>query len=269
MSNKNSLWALRTRSTTHHLLGSVHYLREEYHPFDQAIEKACDAAEVVVFEMDLGGFSEGERNEMFRATGHYQDGQTLAGNLPRDTYELVKRRAAQLGMDLGVVNTMKPWFLWLLINLIASGRSGCDAEYGVEKYLMRKLNMPPKEVIYLEGFQDQLNFLDGIPPGAQEVALAHSLEIFDEIPARFEAIGRAWATGDLKKLEALTLELAAEHPEVNEALITVRNQNWLPKIEGYIYSDRSHLIVVGVGHLVGEQGIIHMLESKGYPIEQL
>src|SRR5215213_8696237 len=88
MSNKNSLWALRNRSTTHHILGSVHYLREEYHPFDQAIEKAYDAAEVVVFEMDLGGFSEGERNEMFRAKGHYQDGRTLAGDLPRDTYEL-------------------------------------------------------------------------------------------------------------------------------------------------------------------------------------
>ena len=219
--------------------------------------------------MDLGGFSEGERNEMFRAKGHYQDGQKLAGNLPRESYELAKRRAAQLGMDLGVVNTMKPWFFWLLINLIAAGRSGCDAEYGVEKYLMGKLKTSPKEVVYLEGFWDQLDFLDGIPPAAQEVALAHSLEIFDEIPGRFEAIGRAWATGDLKKLETLTLELAEEHPEVNEALITVRNQNWLPEIEGYINSDRSHLIVVGVGHLVGEQGIVHMLVNKDYLVEQL
>jgi uncharacterized protein YbaP (TraB family) len=269
MSNKNSLWAIKTPSVTHHLLGSVHFLRKENHPFSAAIENAFEVADVVVFELDIEGLSAEEQRILGRERGTFHDGTRLPNILPRHIFKMAHRRARELGINLSEMKIMKPWFLWLNISILSANMSGCDPEYGVEKYLLSKLKTSAKQVIYLEGFKDQLNFLDGIPPAAQEIALAHTLKIFDEIPQRFEAIGRAWSAGDVDALEALTLELAKEHPEVNKALITVRNENWLPEIEAYINSDRSHLIVVGVGHLVGETGIVRMLQNKGYSVEQL
>ena len=41
------------------------------------------------------------------------------------------------------------------------------------------------------------------------------------------------------------------------------------KIEGFLENDEIYFVVVGAGHLVGENGIINLLEEKGYITEQL
>jgi uncharacterized protein len=41
------------------------------------------------------------------------------------------------------------------------------------------------------------------------------------------------------------------------------------KIEGYLKSKTGYFVVVGAGHLVGEKGIITLLQKKGYKVEQL
>ncbi len=41
------------------------------------------------------------------------------------------------------------------------------------------------------------------------------------------------------------------------------------KIEAYLKTRETHFVVVGAGHLVGEQGIVQTLRRKGYTVEQL
>lgn len=44
-----------------------------------------------------------------------------------------------------------------------------------------------------------------------------------------------------------------------------RNENWIPKIEEIITS-KSAFIAVGAGHLGGPNGVIRLLEKKGYTL---
>ncbi|MCK5393893.1 MAG: TraB/GumN family protein, partial [Candidatus Omnitrophica bacterium] len=41
------------------------------------------------------------------------------------------------------------------------------------------------------------------------------------------------------------------------------------KIDGFLKDDAIYFIVVGAAHLVGEKGIISILEKKGYSVIQL
>jgi hypothetical protein len=41
------------------------------------------------------------------------------------------------------------------------------------------------------------------------------------------------------------------------------------KIDGYLNSNGSYFVIVGAGHLVGKRGIIELIKSKGYVVEQL
>ena len=41
------------------------------------------------------------------------------------------------------------------------------------------------------------------------------------------------------------------------------------KIEGYLNAGGSYFVIVGAGHLIGERGMVELLKSKGYIVEQL
>lgn len=45
-----------------------------------------------------------------------------------------------------------------------------------------------------------------------------------------------------------------------------RNANWIPKIEAYIKQEKT-FIAVGAGHLGGPNGLIRLLEKKGYTLK--
>jgi uncharacterized protein YbaP (TraB family) len=52
-------------------------------------------------------------------------------------------------------------------------------------------------------------------------------------------------------------------------LITDRNRNWLPVIEAYQRKPQTRFILVGVGHLVGPDGLIEALKKRGYTVDKL
>jgi uncharacterized protein YbaP (TraB family) len=41
------------------------------------------------------------------------------------------------------------------------------------------------------------------------------------------------------------------------------------KIEDFLRTKEVYFVIVGAGHLVGNQGIIEILKGKGYLVEQL
>jgi uncharacterized protein YbaP (TraB family) len=42
----------------------------------------------------------------------------------------------------------------------------------------------------------------------------------------------------------------------------------IPKIEGYLRSGKTYFVVVGAGHIGGQNGLVAMLRARGYNIEQ-
>jgi hypothetical protein len=59
-----------------------------------------------------------------------------------------------------------------------------------------------------------------------------------------------------------------QFPEIHEKIIVQRNRRWLPEIEKLLQQGSAAMIVVGAAHLVGRDGIIEMLKTKGYSVEQ-
>jgi uncharacterized protein YbaP (TraB family) len=49
-------------------------------------------------------------------------------------------------------------------------------------------------------------------------------------------------------------------------LVRPRNQRWLPAIEAHL-GQRGAFVAVGIGHLLGDDGLPAMLEAAGYRVE--
>jgi uncharacterized protein YbaP (TraB family) len=52
-------------------------------------------------------------------------------------------------------------------------------------------------------------------------------------------------------------------------MFSKRNGKWLPQIERFVSDGANYLVIVGAGHLVGEQGLVRTLQRAGYRVEQL
>jgi uncharacterized protein YbaP (TraB family) len=51
-------------------------------------------------------------------------------------------------------------------------------------------------------------------------------------------------------------------------LTTDRNRRWLPTLTGLLHERENYLVVVGALHLVGQDGLVHLLQQSGYRVEQ-
>jgi uncharacterized protein YbaP (TraB family) len=60
-----------------------------------------------------------------------------------------------------------------------------------------------------------------------------------------------------------------DYPDLYKTMLVERNRQWLSKIERYVQDSQKELVLIGVGHLVGEEGIIQYLRRQGYRINKL
>ena len=83
---------------------------------------------------------------------------------------------------------------------------------------------------------------------------------------------RAWASGDVQAMESIMSEAALQDASLAPIVVRLfdeRNMRMTSTIEGYINSNGSYFVIVGAGHLLGKRGIVELLKSKGYGVEQL
>jgi len=78
-----------------------------------------------------------------------------------------------------------------------------------------------------------------------------------------------WTMGDIQLLETMVLESFLEYPEIYDSFLVKRNNNWLTQLERMLEGEKTVMVVVGAGHLLGEDGLVELFRSQGYAVEQL
>ena len=97
-----------------------------------------------------------------------------------------------------------------------------------------------------------------------------SLDELKESGGLVDGMVDAWRRGSLADLDRLVLEdMRQESPAEYRQLIVDRNRKWLPQIEAMLRDRPVEFVLVGSGHLAGEEGIIFQLQERGYRVEHL
>ncbi|HEX7232540.1 MAG TPA: TraB/GumN family protein [Candidatus Binatia bacterium] len=265
---KSLLWKVSTDASSVDILGSIHYLRSENYPLKKAILDAFEKSKRVVFEIDLNSASPEAFQRIALEKAIYRNGTTLAQNISADTYHLAAQRATQFGIDMRVFNPMKPWFV--AINLIAMKLRalGLDPRHGVDQYLAVEAKRRGKPASGLETLEFQIGLLDELSKQNQEAMLRETVTELDLLDRNIDEIVRSWLEGDEAVLAKLLLAGMVQFPEIHQKVIVERNRRWVPEIEKLLAQGGGALIVIGAAHLVGGDGVIEMLKTKGYSVEQ-
>ena len=265
---RHCLWRV-TDGTNHvYLQGSVHLLRKEHYPLPGPIEQAYTEADVLVLESDLGVAEDPVQQMKLLTRGMLEGDATLKETLSPETWALAEEKVKALGLSMALFNAFKPWYFAMSITVFKLQNMGFSSLDGLDWHFYRRAVADEKPVVGLETLAFQLDLFDEIAGGDQEALVRQTLEDFDLLETEMEALLRDWSTGNADRLERTLLKNLKDYPGVYKRLVTDRNRNWVPRIADFLEEGRVHMIIVGAGHLGGEQGLLKLLAQKGYRLEQ-
>ena len=254
-----------------HLLGSVH-LSDDAIAFDPAVERALDSAETLVLEVAPEELEPDRMAQLTVATGYFADGRTLRGVLAEETWERFEERIEREGLAPEDFLHMEPWLAGMTLQLVALQRQGFDADQGVDLALARSAGLSGKPIAGLETADAQIAALDGLPLPTQELMLRDALEDEGDPEAGLPALLDAWRKGDAAHLEAAVFAGLGTDPALDplfEALYFERNRRMARGIAEIVDRGGLAFVVVGAGHVVGEQGVPALLAADGYAVRRL
>lgn len=148
-----------------------------------------------------------------------------------------------------------PWYAMALLTTHTAPQPGPSMDASLTKR-GKELAMP---IEALETWDEQLSML------ASNVTLAdlqEALAFRETMRCEIEALLADYRAGDA---ERMTTRLVI--PRTAEAVLYARNRAWLPKLEAYLPKGGA-FVAVGLGHMLGEQGLVTLFVKAGYTVER-
>jgi uncharacterized protein YbaP (TraB family) len=253
---------------TIYLAGSVHLLSAKYYPLKPVFDTAFSRSDLLVEEVDMADMLASDSQMEMLSRGMLPPGQSLEKLITPETYKATARKVEALGLPIEPLKRFKPWMLAITLQGMEWQKAGFDADLGLDKHFYDKAKAAGKRVQGLETLQYQISRFDEMPMDQQDRLLAETLKELDTTKEEFTKLADAWQAGDAPQVEKLALEDLRSEPAMYRRLLVERNQQWLPKIEALFSRPASAFVVVGAAHLIGPDGLLAVLKSKGYTIEQ-
>ena len=266
---KNFLWKASGEKNTVYILGSVHLLKRESAALKPIVQEVFGKSHRLVLEIDLVKEGPAKFQQLLMQKGVNLDGKPLEQQLLPETYELAAQRAADLGVDLKLMGSFKPWVVALTMVVMQLQKLGYDPNSGIDHQLAQRAKQANKPVSGLETAEFQIDLFSRLSPPEQDMFLRRSLLEMDQLEKSVDDMVDAWSRGDVERGERLFLESMRGYPELKAKLLDERNRNWIPQIDQFLKQDEDILVVVGAAHLVGKEGVIELLKARGYNLEQM
>ncbi len=266
---RNFLWKATSKSGgTLYLVGSVHLLSQDSYPLSPALENAFKESDLLVEEADLGEMG-ANAQLMFLSRGMLPSTTPLEKVLSPATYALLTRHVESLGIPIEPLKLLKPWLLAQMLEVMQWQKAGFDSELGLDKHFYDQAQSAGKKVQGLETLEFQVSLFDSMTMPEQDHLLAQTLKEIDTEQANMSKLMDAWKAGDAPTVERIVLAALKQEPQLYQRLLVDRNRAWIPKLEA-LFARKGHaFVVVGAAHLVGPDGLVAMLKTKGYTVEQM
>jgi uncharacterized protein YbaP (TraB family) len=267
--SKATLWQVQGDHNRVYLLGSIHVLSKQAYPLKPALERAFNDANQVVFEINLTQFNQKSFKEEFRRTAYYPSGQSLSKKLTPQTVALLNNLLPLYGLSLKKVEQLKPWFLAEALSSRTLEMAGFSDRLGIDLYFYQKAKAAGKPVLGLESLRDQAEIFDRFDDQQNEQYLLNTLSGLAAYADTLRQLVKAWKDGNVQLLDQLLNQDKQSNPVTHDVLFSRRNAKWMPEIERFAHATGNYLIIVGAGHLVGDDGVVAQLRRAGYSVQQM
>jgi len=266
------LYKVISPSSTVYILGSIHLAKPELYPLPKAITSAYEESETLVLELDPSSAeSMATIQKTMMISGIYPPGKSLSTQLKPRTYKELKTYMSKINMDLGAMEQMRPWVVMLQLSIMEMMRLGYSPELGIDQHFLNMAKADHKPVIELETAAQQMALLSKDDKNFQDNLLYYTLKDMHELEPMLDEMFISWKNGDAEAFDKMMSKSIKDDPsliEIYDEIITKRNFSMTKRIKGFLKSTKTYFVVVGSGHVVGDEGIVSLLRKSGYTVIQ-
>ena len=261
------VWTVRDADSAIVIFGSVHVLPQGLDWMPPSLKTALAGADDLWFEVPLDDEATVAAQREANAAGFLKGKRPLSAYLSHTGHARLERVCGSLGYPLSEVERMRPWYAELTLSSALYRQSGADLSRGVERVVAEAAPASARRRAF-ETPGEQVALFASAPLADQLASLEDTLRQIDEAPGDYQDLVRAWMAGDVRGLDREAVSpLRTSAPRLYASLVARRNARWADRIIERLHGAGRTVIVVGVGHLVGEDGIPALLRARGVTVD--
>jgi hypothetical protein len=264
-----ALWSVADADTTIYLFGTIHLLPENYKWRTATFDQAIDNSQQLVVETIIDDKDPTKIMSAMSSLAFSPGLPPLADRVPPAKRAALAAAIKRSGFPPQALDRMETWAAAFILLGNQFRDLGLKNQEGVEAVLRNAFTAKGKPIGELETNLEQLGFFDTLPEKAQRDLLEGAISPTADMDKDFGGMLAAWSRGDVKAIARTFNHDLAASPELSQALIKRRNENWTKWIEQRMASPGSVLIAVGAGHLAGKDSVVEMLKKDGYRVRQV
>lgn len=262
------LWTASGDKGTLYLLGSLRFGMKSMYPLPQAVMDAYNASDVLVLGKDVKSLGMAELEAALKGRGTYADKTTLEDHVKPATWKKALEMAKRVNLGEDRLKVAKPWLAALLLSAESLRVEGYSADLGLGE-VFRRENEAAKPVVELESIDQQIGWYEGLPALEQEQALLLALQELGRSPELFRDIADSWRRADGEAMY-LNIRRTYDTGELSEKLYKIfvddSNERMVAKLKELTRDGRTYFAVIGAWHLLGDKGVIRLLQDSGYKV---
>jgi uncharacterized protein YbaP (TraB family) len=264
-----AMWKVADEDTTIYLFGTIHLLPKDTKWRSPAFDQAAAGSDTLVVETMIDESNPAATiGELFKLA--VTDGlPPLSGRVQPDKRAALASAIAKSGLPPQAFDKLETWAAAFLLLGVQFKDLGLDPGSGVESALKKQFEAGGKPIGQLETNAEQLGFFDRLSEDAQRKFLAAVLEDSATMKPQFTGMLDAWSRGDVKGIADSFNDELGDSPELKDALLVQRNNNWARWVKGRLDQPGIVLVAVGAGHLAGDQSVLAVLEGQGVKITRV
>jgi hypothetical protein len=260
------VWVVKDKNSEIVLFGSVHILPHGLDWSPPVLDRALKAADDIWFELPIDAQSEAQTAALAGQSGVLPPDQSLYKLLPPKDAELMGKLAQAYEVSPALLDRLQPWLAEIALAGAAYRKAGADADSGVEKTIAA-MATPKATRKAFETPAEQVAILSSGSMDEQIASLRETMRDMDERPDEFQVLVKAWVDGDTRALDREALApIRTATPGLFRRLVTERNARWTKMLQTRLQGHRRTVVVVGIGHLIGPDGVPARLRALGYSV---
>lgn len=269
--NKAFMWKLGEGRHVAYVLGSLHVGNAAMYPLPASVERAFKRAQVLAVEADIAN---PQATLTAMTLGLYAEDDALANHVSPALAARLDKVLGRYGLTPALTANLRPFMVMSTLVVAEAMRLGYDPTLGIDLHFLKRAGERNLPVVELESVTAQMQLLASFSDAEQEALLRQTVDAIerDTMGSDLASLVAAWQAGDARRLEqAVTASFRGDtqaQAVTMEKLNDRRNRAMAAKVRGYLASGKTHFVVVGALHLVGNSGIIALLQKQGVRVQQ-
>jgi hypothetical protein len=260
-----AMWVVKDADSTVYLLGTIHVMKPGVNWRSEKLDAALKSSSEYWMEADLQ--DDPSIAQTYVLNFGMDSQKSLADTVGEANFEKFVKFAEQHQIPTRDLHQMRPWLATILLSQAQMASVGYDPALGVDQTLQKESIAQGKAIKPFETASEQLGYLAEMPDKVAAEMLIQTLAEVGEGEKAVDELQSAWLAGDVKRLQRISADrMRKEAPEVFDAIVLRRNNNWVKQIETLMKGSGTQFIAVGAAHLVGKDSLPDQLARLGYKV---